>query len=194
MSRLDYVTIAIVAVCVAALIYLIYMTTGLLGGGGDAPPAKAEKPAEEEPYYDDYYPDEDSLAYEDDYGADSLSAGGDAYTQDRMGEDGQSGRYEDAQEDAYAPAAERPAATEDYPSVRRGEYMLLAGTFKYKANAEAMVQQLKKMGYSNASVQLFNRGAYAVALVDRYTSLSEARTARGELSGKGVEVFVKQKQ
>lgn len=192
MSRLDYVTIAIVAVCVAALIYLIYMTTGLLGGGGDTPPAEA--PAEEAPYYDDYYPDEDSLAYEDDYGADSLSAGGDAYTQDRIGEDGQSGRYEDAQEDTYAPAAERPAATEDYPSVRSGEYMLLAGTFKYKANAEAMVQQLKKMGYSNASVELFNRGAYAVALVDRYSSLSEARTARGELSGKGVEAFVKQKQ
>lgn len=189
MSRLDYVTIAIVAVCVAALIYLIYMTTGLLGGGGDAPPTEAEKPAEEEPYYDDYYPDEDSLAYEDDYGADSLSAQGDTYTQDRTGEDGQSGNYEDAQKDTYA-----PAANEDYPSVRKGEYMLLAGTFKYKANAETMVQQLKKMGYSNASVELFNRGAYAVALVDRYTSLSEARTAKGELSGKGVEAFVKQKQ
>ena len=49
------------------------------------------------------------------------------------------------------------------------------------------------MGYANASVELFDRGAFAVALVDRYDGLSEAKSLEAELADKGVEAYVKQK-
>ena len=43
---------------------------------------------------------------------------------------------------------------------------------------------MKNLGYSNASVELFNRGAYAVALVDRYDTMAEAEALKDELSSK----------
>lgn len=202
MSRLDYVTIAIVAVCVAALVYLIYMTTSLLGNN-DTAENPDEVVAEEQPVYEDTYP-EDSLTYDDGYYGDADSLGeetsgypGETYTDPEDDyDDGVD--YEDATDDTdtgYYPSGGSTAgkAEEDYASVSQGQYMVLAGTFKYRSNAEQRVRKLREMGYANASVELFDRGAFAVALVDRYDGLSEAKSLEAELADKGVEAYVKQK-
>lgn len=210
MSRLDYVTIAIVAVCVAALIYLIYMTTNLLGGNNAEPETELTAPYEDEPYEDDQsaafegdsaavadgaYDDptyEDQSDYQDDYQAEN---GEDTY-RDKGEYENQQGNYstddepKDTYEDTRTPAS---SASEDYASVRSGDYMVLAGTFKYKANAESMVRKLRGMGYNDARTELFDRGAFAVALVDHYSDLAEAKRIASDLKGKGVSAYVKKK-
>jgi len=75
-----------------------------------------------------------------------------------------------------------------------GDYLVLAGSFKYKSNAETEVRKLKKLGYSNAEVALFNRGAYASALVDRFDNYADANALVKELKGKGVDALVQKKR
>ncbi|MEQ8706646.1 MAG: SPOR domain-containing protein [Phaeodactylibacter sp.] len=204
MSRLDYVTIAIVAVCVAALVYLIYMTTNLLGNGPDEATTADQTPAEQESTYEDdaYYPEDSTATFDDGYYKDGEAASDDAG--DYSGEDGQTGSedprpaYEDATDELSTSSGSRSTSTTgkaetDYASVASGQYMVLAGTFKYRNNAEDMVKKLKGMGYSGATVELFDRGRYAVALVNRFDGLGEAKALKSELSGKGVESYVKQK-
>ncbi len=197
MSRLDYVTIAIVAVCVAALIYLIYMTTNLLGGP-EEPPLTETTPAETESYEEDTYPfdsQEDTIGAEEDaYPADDYSD----YDYDN-GQDLDKGRSSTAT--TGQSSANQPATTYDEPAASTtttarggssyGNYLVLAGTFSVKANAESMVQKLRDMGYSNASVEPFDRGAYSVALVNRFDSFDAANGLVQELKNKGVESYVK---
>ncbi len=193
MSRLDYLTIVIVAVCVAALIYLIYMTTNLLGGEPEAAVANTEEQVQQD------FPEEDTLTYGQGYyeGADTSSAGAgygaeETYAEGAADEEYATPAYEEAAETGERAPLEQQAPS--YSTVGKGEYMVLAGTFRYKANAEAMQRSLEKMGYSGSSVELFDRGAYAVVLVGRYADLSDARALKAELSGKGVQAYVQQKQ
>ncbi len=71
--------------------------------------------------------------------------------------------------------------------------MVLAGSYKQKVNATNQVNKLKKLGYDDASVEIFNSGALAVALVDRFDSYSEANALKKELESKGFDVFIKKK-
>ncbi len=214
MSRLDYVTIAIVAVCVAALVYLIYMTTNLLGGPEAEEPPAVEAPAQEEEgfgtsdYEDDesaFY-DEDSAAIanarEEGYVTDAGPAKeDDAYGEDWDGEDSyrdkgssESGRdYGNSQNDYGEERVTASPPREDYASVSTGDYMVLAGTFRIRSNAETMVRRLKRMGYDDASVELFDRGAFAVALVDHFPTYEEAREVSQKLKREGVEAYVERK-
>lgn len=203
MSRLDYVTIAIVAVCVAALVYLIYMTTNLLGSSPEAPASADQMVSEPEDEYaeEEYYPEDTTATFDDGY----YDEGGEVSdnADSNTGEGGQSGYEEaeptyeaadsDLQSSSRSPGSTSGKAESDYASVASGQYMVLAGTFKYRNNAEEMVSKLRGMGYTNASVELFDRGRYAVALVDRFDGLSDAKSLKSELSGKGVEAYVKQK-
>ena len=199
MSRLDYVTIAIVAVCVAALVYLIYMTTNLLGSGPEDATADP-LPAEQSDTYpeDEYYPEDTSATFDDGYYDDGVPASDGAPGYPDEGYDPESepsyeGATDELESSSNGAGATAGKTEADYASVDRGQYMVLAGTFKYRSNAEDMVKELRNMGYSNASVELFDRGAFAVALVDRFDGLGDAKALKSELSGKGVESYVKQK-
>ena len=195
MSRLDYVTIAIVAVCVAALVYLIYMTTNLLGSGSEDNLSANEAPVEQESTYDEeeYYPEDTVATLDDGYYNDT-----EANDEEEDQPEYDAPSYEDATEDLTASSETTPERTTssktDYASVASGQYMVLAGTFKYTRNAQEMVTKLKGMGYNNASVELFDRGAFAVALVDRFDDLEKAQGLKTTLSGKGIEAYVKQKK
>lgn len=197
MSRLDYVTIAIVAVCVAALIYLIYMTTNLLGGSDEPAPTEEETTSDfggDSTYSDTTY-------YFD--SADT-TAGGEAYDADAGEYDRSSGNVAEENLDKGAASARTQPAeqggraeVEEYAPPREagtGNYLVLAGTFSVKANAEEMVGKLRGMGYPDASAEPFDRGKYSVVLVARFNALSEANNLAAELKGKGVEAYVKKKQ
>ncbi|MCB0639658.1 MAG: SPOR domain-containing protein, partial [Lewinella sp.] len=72
-----------------------------------------------------------------------------------------------------------------------GRYLVIAGTYRQRVNADNMVTRLKRMGYNDAEVELFDHGTYAVVIVNRYSSLSRADQLSTELKNKGVEAFVK---
>jgi len=71
--------------------------------------------------------------------------------------------------------------------------MVIAGSYRQKSNAENQVSKLRKLGYSDSSVENFNRGSYAVVLVDRFSSYSDAKALVRKLAGDGVEAMIKEK-
>ena len=191
MSRLDIFTIAVVIICVAAIIFLLYRTTDLF----------KSKDALNQPQQT-----EESL-YEDD------GTSGDDYTDDPY--------YNDTSEFDFladttsgAPATTAPAESKPStstpaakvetttPPVREsqpidveemegvGNYLVLAGAFTIMANAEAHAKRLQKLGFADAKVALFNKGKYATVLVGRYESKSDATALVSRLVDKGVESYV----
>lgn len=219
MSRLDIITIAIVVVCLAALGYLVYKIAGLYKT--DEPTTSlAEGYGNEDGVDDQTYTDwDDEVANSgDDVDLDDDELGNYADTDEAAATDGNS-NYNEDELDKGNDIAEEPAAEEDdndsstansgsstsgsssaatsYDSTPRsgnsGRYMVIAGSFRQRSNADNQVAKLRGMGYNNAQVELFNRGAFAAVLVDRFSSLSEARSLVTELSGKGVDAIVKDK-
>ena len=209
MSRLDYVTIAIVAVCVAALVYLIYMTTNLLGDSGEPATTTEEAAAStdsEDQEGDTYYFDDEGRIEGDGQTENQPAAGTDDYS----GYDYQNG--EDLDKGRSSSGGSTAAANEMDPgsgvaeggnnnsspsgsraSAGQGQYMVIAGTFSVSANAQEMEKKLRGMGYNNTSLEPFDRGKYTVVMVDRFGSISEAKSLATELEGKGVPAYVKRK-
>lgn len=186
MSRTDYLTIAIVAVCVVALFFLIYKFVTL--PSGDAAMEQTEQPAPEYDYSSD---DPDTTSFADpDLGYENPPSD---YSQTGSGQDDdKTGSVDEA-------PAEKPVAADKTPTAPArvssgGEFMVLAGSFRETANAEAMLAKVKKMGYDNASVERFDRGTFAVVLVDRFDTYSEANALVKTLSDKGVAATVHKKR
>ncbi len=220
MSRVDYLTIGIVGVCLAALGFLVFKTVKLMSN--DAPP--------EETLIETPYEDTTGIGAYSDYGDTSLNS----YTKEEDLDDDQltATDYEEEPTKETAKSAKpatketktatkpatttksepKPAATTsktatsqrdegfEEPAANRstssseGNYLVIAGSFKSKTNAENQVKRLHKLGYNDASVESFNNGALAVALVDRFSSQSDAQALKKELEAKGVEAIVKKKQ
>lgn len=204
MSRLDIITIAIVIACLGALGYLVYKIVSLMN-----PPEKAETSIQDTypdasadaSTYTDWQSESDSGQVEEDLDDDAFAAA-----------DGQkpASSYDASElDETPAPAAEKPAPSKPAPSATTttpksatsgstatassgGKYMVLAGSFKQRANADAHVASLRKMGFANAEVSMFNRSAYAVVLVDRFDNYSAAKKLVTDLKAKGVDALVQE--
>ncbi|MCB9048476.1 MAG: SPOR domain-containing protein [Lewinellaceae bacterium] len=223
MSRLDYVTIAIVAVCIAALVYLIYMTTNLLGDSGEpesttetTQPATSSEDVEDDTYY---FNDEGRIAGDEQSGgqpdAGSTDSNGssdyDYQTADNLDKSGNASSGSKATrtpdeldsgssiaEESYTTkgntsASSGSASTSSNTRSSTGEYMVMAGTFTVKAYAQDMEKKLRSLGYNNVELEPFDQGKYTVVLVDRFSSIDEAKSLASELKGKGIDSYVKRK-
>ncbi len=202
MSRLDIVTVVIVAICLAALGYLLFKTFNMIGGGADEEPARTEVADEgatatdglgAEDEYDPFATDR-----REDIGTEAGSPtveGQEGYAGTESADDAFSSDYDDSSA-GTAPATTQPATTAEpqtstaTTAYAEGQYMVIAGTFRQRTNAERMVRRLQGMGYDQTRLELFNRGRFAVALVNRFSSLTSARQLEQELESKGIEAEV----
>ncbi|MFZ4427626.1 MAG: SPOR domain-containing protein [Saprospiraceae bacterium] len=177
MSRSDYLIIAVVAICLAALVFLVYQFSQL---SKEREPELPEAPLFEQG--DNFStPEMDTTLYED-------------YPEipDTVQE-----LTAPVAPPAQTPARPKPApapvtAPETPPSA--GDYMVLAGSFRQRIYADERLRQLRKMGYPQATVSLFDKGTYAVVVVDRFTTNSEAVQLAQELRRKGVDAIVQKKR
>ncbi len=212
MSKLDYVTIAIVGICIMAILFLVYKMTNVFKDGKQTD--KTEMAADSvETESDDVYD------YEIDESVDSTggtSTKGNAVSDkttatkpattsvpadkaetstaaDTKGED----EIEEAVEEATGVKSTKPSKTssgsEATATDSGGKYMVLAGSFKVKESADKAVSKLKKLGYENARVELFDHGKFAVVLVDRFGNMADAERLVKKLNGDGVKSYVKAK-
>jgi cell division protein FtsN len=191
MSKLDYVTIAIVAVCIAAIIFLVYKTNKLMNS---EEPGTNRSSVEETLRNQQQGEEEDDMtAYRQPPGSaatDEEPAAGTGAMDDPDDNEvtpydptGEEPFADDAETESTPPAREQPQAYEPPAPARQpestastgGKYMVLAGSFRYKANAESMVRKLKQLGFNEAQVGYTNNGAYAVAMVNRFDDLERAR-------------------
>ncbi len=190
MSRLDYFTIAIVAVCIIALIFLIYKTTDLLKKKDNTTADKIENTLEEMGIEDD---ETDTYTYDDEgeIVTDDAAITGEATTSD----DAEDINYVDEEELLEeAPEEEVTTPTSYDNTSARGSFLVLAGAFQYKANAEKLASKLKNLGYPDAEVTLFNRGKYAGVIVERFENVSNARSAVSKLKNNGIDAYVHKKR
>ncbi|MCF8245286.1 MAG: SPOR domain-containing protein [Saprospiraceae bacterium] len=205
MSKLDYVTIAIVGICILAILFLVYKMTNVFNS--ENPKDKTEiavDPVETE--------DDGVYDYEIDKNVDSTGINGNA-SSDKTSttKPSTSSTTSDIEETSASSAPAEDDATEttgsnpttntgssasdnsEKASYSNGKFMVLAGSFTKKALAESQVKKLNKLGYVNARVELFDRGKYAVVLVDRFSNMAEAERTVKKLNGDGVKSYVKTK-
>lgn len=90
------------------------------------------------------------------------------------------------------PTKNKPVATST--SSYSGKYMLLAGSYLIEDNAKIMVKKLKKLGYPNAEMVVFDMSQYHSVCAGRYKSLSSAQQESSSLKRKGIDNYVHTKQ
>jgi len=195
MSRLDFFTIFVVALCILAIIFLIFKATELAKGDSVTVPEttgftddSADITDEEDLYDSDEYNDETLSGEANSDKNGGTSAGG-------SGEDDDADLEEDEMDMDGADEAEATTKTIKEPEVistdaSLGKYLVIAGTFKIRAGAETLVRKLRNAGYPKAKMSIFDKGTYAVVLVDRFTSKSEAQSLASRLTKGGTEAYV----
>jgi len=76
-----------------------------------------------------------------------------------------------------------------------GKYFVVAGSFLLEANAKDMLSQLKKAGYQNAEIAVFDLSQYYTVFARRYNSLNSASDLAESISQKlGIETYVHEKR
>ena len=192
MSRLDFVTIAIVTLCVAALAILIVRVVKLTAEDSN------DMTAAEMDDYDKYFEDGAAAGEEDTYSFDEAAATEEEETPaEESSEIPGSPDAEDEESDEVPTPAETVKALEDEQTqatkrsvtsepattlgVVDGAFMVIAGSFSVKNNAEAFAEKLRGLGYTNVETGKFNKGTYTAVLVDRYNEMDEAKAVVREL-------------
>lgn len=92
------------------------------------------------------------------------------------------------------PVAKNTTPVSSNTSTYSGKYMLLAGSYLIEDNAQIMVKKLKKLGYANAEMVVFDMSQYHSVCAGRYRSLSSAQQESGALKRKGIDNYVHTKQ
>lgn len=203
MSRLDTFTVLIVGLCLAALGYLVYKTIKLRELKNSSPTTSISIQDEDKTTPTDTltFDDEGRIvdpitAEEGDLDDEQLSVNNGTLVEEEEG----SAEEDDSLTSEPEPTAEKETEKEEEVPVSfnaetsaAGDFMVLAGSFKQKANAEAQVKRLKQMGFDDARVASFNGGSLAVALVGRFADAKEANKLASQVEAKGIDAFVKRK-
>lgn len=92
------------------------------------------------------------------------------------------------------PAPRKTTTSSTHTTNYSGKYMVLAGSYLIEDNARAMVKKLKKLGYNDAEMVVFNMSQYHSVCAGRYSSLSTAQQESGTLKRKGIDNYVHTKQ
>lgn len=93
-----------------------------------------------------------------------------------------------------APKSATPPKSDDETTTasasEKPRYYVSAGSFTKLEAARRQMEKVIKMGYENAEIGYTNRGKFAVVVVMRTNSLSEANKVVDRLEGKGVDANV----
>ncbi|RMG79961.1 MAG: SPOR domain-containing protein [Bacteroidetes bacterium] len=182
MPKLDMPTILILAICIIAIVFLGYKMFTLLG---DEPAQKPATPPSEVVEDPDAGNDSEDDVY--DYDLEESDSMATADTDDTSSPQASS---EEPGNDSSGNRATYDEEPDSYDASLSGKYLVLAGAFKYRANAEKFARQLQKKGYTEAAAKIFDRGALAVVLVNRYDDYRQAKALAEELKAKGIEAYV----
>ncbi len=92
-------------------------------------------------------------------------------------------------EESYV--AEKVNAVVKTNSSPNGRHLVLAGNYLMEDNALRQVKKLKKKGYSNAEIVVFDYSQYHTVLVSRNSDLSSANNTVQKLkSNEGIDAYV----
>ncbi len=175
MSKQDILTVTIISACVIAIILLVIRLTKAAKEDSTQPVVTQQEESQPEAVQTET---DTSLIEENEMPAEAAEKVTD-----------ETPEVTSSEETEAATTTSQPAFT----PTTEGRYMVLAGSFTQRANADRLVKKLRSKGYENARVELFDRGKYAVILVDRFDNLDEARELQQRLKADGVDSYVKLK-
>ena len=79
-------------------------------------------------------------------------------------------------------------------SLSSGNYLVIAGSYIINTNAENMVLKLKRMGYDNAEIVIFDQSQYHTVVAQRSNNYNNALSIASGLKSKGVDSYVHTKK
>lgn len=171
MAKPDLLTITIVVVCLAGLIFLVVRTFDLLKP--DNEPSAGEQLMEESLQEVSSATEEETST---DYYFDDVEQGSTTDNQEVTGS---------PEDFRTIPSKDSDMSVEEYRAMNsqtvNGLYMVIAGSYKVRRNAEREVARLQTLGYTTARVGVFNQGTYASVLVNAFDSKADASALVAEL-------------
>ena len=88
----------------------------------------------------------------------------------------------------------KPKTNTPSTSSGRGQYLVVAGSYGVRNNADKQKKRISKLGYSSAEVKQFDGAKYYTVIASRHTSQKAAESDVSALKSKGVEAYVKKRQ
>lgn len=84
----------------------------------------------------------------------------------------------------------KPKTTSAPASSSTGRYMVIVGSYIHPDNADRQKDKLSNLGYSS-EVVVFDLSQYHTVLAGRYSNFDSAQRVVNQLSGKGIDSYVK---
>jgi len=194
MSKIDYITIAVVVVCISLLGLVFWKVADLNWTEENKLPTEEPVQVNEEeeatPFLDENYDVTDFV------GEDTLPVQMETAPVVNQDETKKNKEKPVAKEPLVVEkpvvvektvVKEKPVVKVETPKLvvtQKEEYLVWGGSFSTRAGAEEELAKFKKLGYTQAEVSLFDKGKYAVVIVDRYPTQAQAQALVNELKAK----------
>ncbi|MEM8583535.1 MAG: SPOR domain-containing protein [Bacteroidota bacterium] len=72
----------------------------------------------------------------------------------------------------------------------QGDYLVVAGSYRERINADVQMRKLHRAGFPYAEVEIFDRGTYALVVVNTFDGYNDAVVLKNQLKAKGFDAYV----
>jgi cell division protein FtsN len=195
MSKIDYITIAVVVICISLLGLVFWKVADLNWTEENIQETEESVQVDEEeeaaPFLDENYDVTDFVP--EDSTTDLIETTPVVVAEEEKTKEKVIIK-EPVIETKPVKAAEK---VETVPPVNtlKEEYLVWGGSFSTRLGAEEEQAKFKKLGYNKAEVSLFDKGKYAVVIVGRYPTQAQAQALVNELRSKhNISAIAKKKK
>jgi len=195
MSKIDYITIAVVVICISLLGLVFWKVADLNWTEENIQETEeyvqVDDVEEAAPFLDENYDVTDFVA--EDSASVSIETTPVVVPEDEKIKEKVISK-EPVIETKPVKATEK---VETIPPVNtlKEEYLVWGGSFSTRLGAEEEQAKFKKLGYTKAEVSLFDKGKYAVVIVGRYPTQAQAQALVNELRSKhNISAIAKKKK
>lgn len=195
MSKIDYITIAVVVICISLLGLVFWKVADLNWTEENTPEMEetvlVEEAEEATPFLDENYDVTDFV------GEDSASLPIETMPEVIQEEEKTKEKIipkEPIIETNPIKVAEKVVVASPVNPIKE-EYLVWGGSFSTRQGAEEEQAKFKKLGYNKAEVSLFDKGKFAVVIVGRYPTQAQAQALVNELKSKhNISAIAKKKK
>jgi cell division protein FtsN len=195
MSKIDYITIAVVVICIS-LLGLVFWKVADLNWTEEniqetQESVQVDDAEEAAPFLDENYDVTDFVA--EDSASDAMETTPVVVPEEEKTKE-KVNIKEPVIETKQVKVAEKVEAIAPVNTLKE-EYLVWGGSFSTRLGAEEEQAKFKKLGYNKAEVSLFDKGKYAVVIVGRYPTQAQAQALVNELRSKhNISAIAKKKK
>jgi cell division protein FtsN len=195
MSKIDYITIAVVVICIS-LLGLVFWKVADLNWTEEniqetEESVQVDDAEEAAPFLDENYDVTDFVA--EDSASDAMETTPVVVPEEEKTKE-KVNIKEPVIETKQVKVPEKVEAIAPVNTLKE-EYLVWGGSFSTRLGAEEEQAKFKKLGYNKAEVSLFDKGKYAVVIVGRYPTQAQAQALVNELRSKhNISAIAKKKK